>query len=103
MSMMIYSTIGTVEDAKKIARALVEEQVVACVNIIPKVISIYRWKGTVEEDDEVILIAKTTDNNVELAIHKIQELHPYEVPDIIALPVVNGLKKYLQYIEDETL
>lgn len=98
----IYSTTGNIEDAKKIARLLVEEKLVACVNILPKIESVYRWQGKIEEDSECVLIAKTTDKNVDKAIQKIQELHPYDVPDIVVLPIIKGLKKYLKYVEDET-
>jgi periplasmic divalent cation tolerance protein len=102
MVAIVYTTIGSVEEAKTIAHALVEEQLVACVNIIPEVQSVYRWEGAIEEDSEVILIAKTVDKNVKTTIRKIKELHPYDLPDIIVLPVIGGLKEYLQYIDDET-
>jgi periplasmic divalent cation tolerance protein len=102
MVSVIYSTSGTAKEAQKIARALLEEKLVACVNIIPKMESIYRWKGKIEEASECILIAKTTEKNVEKAIQKIRSLHSYEVPDIVVLPLIGGLKEYLQYIEDET-
>lgn len=102
MVAVVYTTIDNVQDARKIARTLVEEQLVACVNIIPKIESIYRWKGKVETDNEVVLIAKTTDKNVKKTIQKIKELHTYELPDIIVLPIIGGLKDYLNYIQDET-
>jgi len=102
MVSVVYSTIGTLEDARKIARALVKEKLVACVNIIPKVDSIYRWQGKIEEGSECVLLAKTTERNVERTIQKIRELHPYEVPDIIVFPPVGGLNEYLAYVEDET-
>jgi len=102
MVSIVYSTMGNVETARKIARVLVEKKLVACVNIIPRIESIYRWKGSVETDNECILIAKTVDKNVENTIQKIQELHPYDLPDIISFPIVKGLKEYLDYIEDET-
>lgn len=102
MAAIVYITIDNVQDARKIAHTLVEEQLVACVNIIPKIESIYRWKGKVETDNEVVLIAKTTDKNVKKTIQKIKELHTYELPDIIVLPIIGGLKDYLNYIQDET-
>lgn len=103
MVSVIYSTVGTIEDARNIARALVKEKLVACVNIIPKVESIYRWQGKIEEAHECVLIAKTTEKNVEKSIQTIRSLHPYEVPDIIVFPPVGGLKEYLAYVEDETI
>jgi periplasmic divalent cation tolerance protein len=102
MVAVVYTTIDNVQDARKIAHTLVEEQLVACVNIIPKIESIYRWKGKIENDNECILIAKTTDKNVKKTIQKIKELHTYELPDIVVLPIIGGLKDYLNYIQDET-
>ena len=93
---------GNIKDARKIAHTLVEEQMVACVNIIPKVESVYRWKGKIENDDECILIAKTVDQNVKKTIQRIKKLHSYELPDIIVIPIIGGLKDYLNYICDET-
>jgi periplasmic divalent cation tolerance protein len=91
-----------VEEARKIARSLVEEKLVACVNIFPRIDSIYRWQGEVEEDSECALIAKTCDDNIDETIRRIKELHSYDVPDIIVLPIIGGLEEYLRYVEDET-
>lgn len=102
MVAVIYSTIGDMKDARRIANTLVEEQLVACVNIIPTIESVYRWKGKIENDEEVVLIAKTTDKNVKKTIQRIKSLHTYELPDIIVLPIIGGLKDYLDYITDET-
>ena len=103
MVAIIYSTIDTIQDARRIAHTLVEEQLVACINIIPKIESIYKWRGKIENDEEVIIIAKTTDKNVKKTIQRIKSLHSYEIPDIIVLPIIGGLKDYLDYITDETL
>ena len=102
MVSVVYSTIDNIQDARRIANTLVEEQIVACVNIIPKIESIYRWKGKIENEEEVVLIAKTADQNVKKTIHRIKELHSYELPDIIVLPVIGGLKDYLDYVTNET-
>jgi len=102
MLALIYSTIDNVQDAKKIAHTLVEEKLVACVNIIPNIESIYRWKGKIDEDKECILLAKTTEKHVKQTIRRIKELHTYELPDIIVLPIIGGLKDYLNYVIDET-
>ena len=102
MVAVIYSTIGDMKDARRIANILVEEQLVACVNIIPTIESVYRWKGKIDNDEEVVLIAKTTDKNVKKTIQRIKSLHTYELPDIIVLPIIGGLKNYLDYITDET-
>ena len=102
MLTIIYSTINDLKDARKIAHTLVEEQLVACVNIIPNIESIYKWKGKVEYALEVILIAKTVEENVVKTIRRIKELHTYELPDIIVIPIVGGHKEYLEYIKRET-
>jgi periplasmic divalent cation tolerance protein len=102
MVALIYSTIGNIKDARRISYILVEEQIVACVNIIPKIESIYKWQGKIENTEEVIIIAKTVDKNVKKTIQKIKSLHTYDIPDIIVIPVIGGLKDYLDYIAYET-
>lgn len=102
MVSIIYSTVGSIEDARRIAHTLVEEQLVACVNIIPKIESVYRWGGKIEEDKESVLIAKTIDKNVKKTIKRIKTLHSYELPDIIVIPIIGGHIDYLDYIAKET-
>lgn len=102
MVAVIFSTIDKIQDARRIAFTLVDEQLVVCVNIIPKIESIYRWKGKIENEEEVVLIAKTVDGNVKKTIQRIKQLHNYELPDIIVLPIIGGLKDYLDYIANET-
>ena len=103
MVSLIYSTIGSEEEARKISRDLVSKKLVACVNIIPKIASIYRWQGQIEEDTETILIAKTTEKNIDRAVETIKSLHSYELPDIVVIPITTGLKTYLDYVKSETL
>ena len=102
MVSVLYSTTGTIENARVIARALVKEKLAACVNIIPNIESIYRWQEKIEEANEYLLMIKTTESNVEKTIQKIRQLHSYKVPEILVLPPVGGLKEYLEYVEDET-
>jgi len=102
MVAIIYSTIDDIIDARKIANILVEEQLVACVNIIPGVESVYKWKGKIENSNEVVLIVKTIDDKVKNTIKRIKELHTYELPDIVVIPIIGGLKEYLDYINRET-
>jgi periplasmic divalent cation tolerance protein len=98
----IYSTVDDIKVARRISKTLVEEQLVACVNIIPRIESYYRWKGKIENEKEIIIIAKTVDKNVKKTLQKIKKLHPYDLPDIIVLPIVGGNKEYLDYISNET-
>jgi periplasmic divalent cation tolerance protein len=102
MASVIYSTTDTIDTAKTIARALVKEKLVACVHLILKIESIYRWQGKIEEATECVLLAKTSDRNVQKTIQRIRSLHPYEVPEILVFPPVGGLKEYLEYIDEET-
>jgi periplasmic divalent cation tolerance protein len=102
MVAVVYTTIDDIKVARRIAHTLTEEQIVACVNIIPDIESVYRWKGKIEENMEAILIAKTVDENVKKAIERIRQLHTYDVPDIIVIPIIGGLKDYLDYINTET-
>jgi periplasmic divalent cation tolerance protein len=102
MASVIYSTTDTLGTAKTIARSLVKEKLVACVHIIPKIESIYRWQGKIEEASECVLLVKTSERNVQKTIQKIRSLHSYKIPEIIVFPPVDGLKEYLDYIEAET-
>lgn len=102
MVAVIYTTIDEIKIARRIAQTLTQEQLVACVNIIPNIESIYRWKGKVENSNETVIIAKTVDKNVKRTIQRIKQLHKYDVPDIIVLPIIGGLKDYLDYINIET-
>jgi len=103
MVSVIYATTPTIAQARTIARELVKEKLAACVQIIPTVESFYRWEGTIEETDECALLVKTSQKNIQKAIRKIRDLHPYEVPEIIVFPPVGGLKEYLEYVNAETL
>lgn len=102
MVAVIYTTIDDLQYARKMAHTLIEEQLVACVNIVPDVESVYSWKGEIQNEKEIVLICKTTDGNVKKTIQRIKKLHSYEVPDIIVLPIIGGLKDYLDYIEKQT-
>jgi periplasmic divalent cation tolerance protein len=102
-AMMIYITTKDAAEAEAIGNALVDERLVACVNIIGGMRSIYRWKGNVEHENEAVLIAKTKETLVDNVIARVKELHSYEVPCIEAIPIVKGNPAYLQWIIDETL
>jgi periplasmic divalent cation tolerance protein len=89
--------------ARKLADKLVEKQLAACVNIISGLESIYRWQGNIEHDQELLLLIKTRQQAVEQVSREIQTLHPYELPEIIAVPIVAGLNSYLQWIENNVV
>jgi len=91
------------ETANTIALAVVEAQLAACVNILPRVQSIYRWQGVVESATEIPLFIKSTAANYPALEKLIAGLHPYETPEIIALPITQGLPAYLNWVAAETL
>jgi len=91
------------ESANAIALALVEAKLAACVNILPRVQSIYRWQGVVESAAEVPLLIKATAANYPALEAAIRQRHPYELPEIIALPITHGLPAYLNWLAAETI
>ena len=98
---LIYITVGTLEEAQKIGRTLVEDRLVACVNIINNITSMYWWEGKIQNDKEVILIAKTTQSRVPEVIERVKTLHSYVCPCIVALAIDAGNSPFLDWIERE--
>jgi periplasmic divalent cation tolerance protein len=90
------------ETARRIAHDLVSGSLVACVNVVPGLRSIYRWNGSVQDDAEVMMILKTTGDRLEAARARLVELHPYDVPEFIALAASDGHDPYLQWVVDST-
>jgi len=97
----IYMTTGSKTEAQKIGKGLVESRLAACVNILDKMQSIYRWDEKIQEDDEVVLIAKTTDTLVPQLIDKVKSLHSYDCPCIVSLPVLDGYPPFLNWVQTE--
>jgi periplasmic divalent cation tolerance protein len=97
---VVLCTVGSVEDAERIAGALVDRGLAACVNVLPGVTSFYRWKGETARDSEWLLVMKTTAGRFEALREALVELHPYEVPEIIALPIERGHAPYLEWIDE---
>ena len=101
-ALLVMTNLGDVASAQMLARALVEQRLAACVNILPAVQSIYRWNGAVEQAAEVTLVIKTTIARYAELEQAIRALHPYELPEVIAVPVSAGLPAYLEWIAQET-
>ena len=99
MYMVVLSTASDEEEARQIARELLEERLAACVSIFRGVYSLYHWQGRVEESSESLMIIKTREDRVDEVIATIRRLHSYQTPEIIALPVEKGLKEYLDWID----
>jgi periplasmic divalent cation tolerance protein len=95
---VMLSTCETEEEAARIAHALVEGQLAACVNIIPRITSVYRWKGVVEEASEFLLLIKTARSLAAEVQAAIERAHSYELPEAIALPIVAGSERYLHWL-----
>ena len=98
--MIIFSTFGDAETARKTARALVEEKLAACANIVPQIESIYRWLGKIETGAETLVIFKTTRDKYPSFEQRLRDLHPYEVPEILAVEAAAGWPDYLDWIAD---
>jgi periplasmic divalent cation tolerance protein len=99
---VVLTTAPNAEVGGLIARALVEEGLAACVNVIPGVRSLYRWEDEIQDDPEVVLIVKTRADRWEALAARIEDLHPYDVPEVLVLPAVGGSIPYLRWIETET-
>ena len=99
---LIYITTDGAEEARAIGRALVEARLAACANVLDPMTSIYRWEGAVQEGREAVLIAKTTAALVDAVTARVRELHSYECPCIVALPVDGGNPDFLDWIAAET-
>jgi len=96
---IVLSTCPDARTAESVARALVEERLAACVNLVPGVRSIYRWQDAIEEADEVLMVIKTTSANVDALTKRVAQLHPYEVPEVIALEATDVSDAYLAWLE----
>lgn len=97
----IYMTAGSKTEAQKIGKALVESRLAACVNILDNMQSIYRWEQEIQQDTEVVLIAKTTDSLISQLIEKVIALHSYDCPCIVSLPISDGYPPFLDWIQAE--
>jgi periplasmic divalent cation tolerance protein len=99
---VVLSTCSSAEEAEKVARRLVEERLAACVNIVNGVRSIYRWQEKVEDASEWLLVIKTRRSLFERVRAQIERLHSYDVPEVVALAIVEGSEGYLDWLDKET-
>lgn len=99
---VVLITVPTQQVARLIARTLVEERLAACVNIVPALTSVYRFEGAIHEDAELLLMVKSVPHRLTALFARVAELHPYQVPECIALSVESGLPKYLEWVAAET-
>jgi len=100
--LVVLMTAGSQEEAEKIAASLVRTMLAACVNIIPGITSVYRWQDEVQRDQEWLLLAKTRRDVLDDLTRHVQALHSYDVPEVIALPIVGGSESYLRWLDRET-
>jgi periplasmic divalent cation tolerance protein len=98
---VVFSTASTAEEAEKIARALVDGRLAACVNVVPGLRSYYRWQGKIEDAAEFLLIIKSTRERFPALRTLLEKLHSYEVPEVIAMAVVDGAQNYLNWMDGE--
>jgi len=98
----VYITASDADEARRLARALVESRLAACANVFDGMTSVYRWEGAVQESNEAVLIAKTREELVPALTEKIQDLHSYDCPCVVALPLTGGSDEFLAWIAAET-
>jgi periplasmic divalent cation tolerance protein len=98
---LVLTTTDSLDLALRIASALVEQKEAACVNIVPEIRSIYRWEGKVCDDAELLLLIKSSADRFEAVRSRIRQLHTYEVPEVISLPIVAGDQSYLRWLNEQ--
>lgn len=101
-SIVVYVTVPNREAGKKLAESIVKEKLAACVNMVPGIESVYQWKGEIQTDPEELLIIKTRQSLLGALTDHVKANHPYEVPEVIALPINGGSLEYLEWIKSST-
>jgi periplasmic divalent cation tolerance protein len=99
---LVYMTCASRAEAEKVSEALITKRLAACTNILENMTSLFHWKGRVESDAETVLLAKTRQDLVEALTNAVAEVHSYEIPCVVALPIVGGHPDFLAWIEEET-
>ena len=88
------------QEAKRLGEKLVSERLAACVSVVPKMSSVYRWRGEIERADEALILIKTSQEKLDRLIPRIKELHSYEVPEVLVFPIERGSPEYLKWLEE---
>lgn len=101
-SYLFLVTTPSIEEARKIGRYIVENKIAACTNLISNISSIYRWKGKIEEDAEVLLLIKTVEEKTDEVIAAIEKIHSYDTPECVGFKIDKGSKKYLKWLDTAT-
>jgi periplasmic divalent cation tolerance protein len=101
-ALLVFTTLPSADKAAELAKVLIEERLAACANLLPAIRSIYRWQGKLQDENEVLVLLKTRAEHLERLKLRILELHPYEVPEILAVPVEAGYQPYLEWLAGET-
>ena len=100
-ALVVITTLGSEADARALVTALVDQRLIACGTLLPAARSIYRWEGKVTEEPEVVVLLKTEAARWEALQASVERLHPYRVPELLALPVTHGLERYMQWLLSE--
>lgn len=100
--LIAFSTCGDYSEGRGLAEEMVESGLAACVNVIPKITSVYRWQGQIESDDECLMIIKTSEGSMPALREWILRRHSYELPELVAVPVSDGLPAYFRWVSDQT-
>jgi len=97
--LMVFTTFANTEDAARVVRVLVDERLIACGNLLPGARSIYRWKGEIADQPEVVVLMKTRKQDWSALLSRLHELHPYETPECVAVRIASGAPKYMAWLE----
>ena len=97
--LLAFTTFASEEDAARVVRALIEERLIACGNLLPGARSLYRWQGRIEDQREVVVLMKTRKQDWTALLSRLHELHPYETPELIAVRIAAGAPRYLAWLE----
>ena len=100
--LVCFCTCPDADSASRLADALVGERLAACVNVVPGLRSVYRWQGAIERSDETLLLIKTSRDRLDALTARVRDLHPYELPEVVAVEVAGGLSTYLDWVAEQT-